>query len=174
MTYLHKKCTTTSTLHTFNGPLSVTTQVSQYQKGNNLDFTEARDSEWRGISWAVCKSAPRSRQTTTPAPHHSVFFTGRMPFLPPNQQRQSTEGTHKKCKSKYIFQVRYHYPHLGILPKNNIMYLYTPHTYITTLKDDLIKFNKISTKFQYGQCLLSVTGIVTISYNTSFKLLKLL
>jgi len=26
-----------------------------------------------------------------PAPHHSVF-TGRMPFLPPNQQRQSTEG----------------------------------------------------------------------------------
>ena len=27
-----------------------------------------------GISWAVCKSAPRSRQTTTPAPHHSVFY----------------------------------------------------------------------------------------------------
>ena len=27
-----------------------------------------------------------------PAPHRSVF-TGRMPFLPPNQQRQSTEGT---------------------------------------------------------------------------------
>jgi len=22
------------------------------------------------------------------------FFTGRMPFLPPNQQRQSTEGIH--------------------------------------------------------------------------------
>ena len=45
-----------------------------------------------GISWAICKSAPRSRQITTPAPHHSVF-TGRMPFLPPSQQRQSTEGT---------------------------------------------------------------------------------
>ena len=45
-----------------------------------------------GISWAICKSAPRSRQITTPAPHHSVFFTGRMPFLPPNQQRQSSEG----------------------------------------------------------------------------------
>jgi len=26
-----------------------------------------------------------------PVPHHSVF-TGRMPFLPPNQQHQSTEG----------------------------------------------------------------------------------
>jgi len=36
-------------------------------------------------------SAPCSRQTTTPAPHHSVF-AGRMPFLPPNQQRQSTES----------------------------------------------------------------------------------
>jgi len=28
---------------------------------------------------------------TTPLPHHSVF-TGRMPFLLPNQQHQSTEG----------------------------------------------------------------------------------
>jgi len=34
-----------------------------------------------------------SLQTDTmPVPHHSVF-TGWMPFLPPNQQRQSTEGT---------------------------------------------------------------------------------
>ena len=45
-----------------------------------------------GISWAMYKSAPHSRQITTPALHHSVF-TGRVPFLPPNQQRQSTEGT---------------------------------------------------------------------------------
>ena len=26
------------------------------------------------ISWAICKSAPRSRQTTMPAPHQSVFY----------------------------------------------------------------------------------------------------
>jgi len=26
-----------------------------------------------GISWAICKSAPRFRQITIPAPHHSVF-----------------------------------------------------------------------------------------------------
>jgi len=32
--------------HSFNGPLSGTTQVSWYQKGKtNLDFTEARDSK---------------------------------------------------------------------------------------------------------------------------------
>jgi len=34
--------------HTFNGPFSRTTQVSRYQKvKTNLDFTEARDSEWQ-------------------------------------------------------------------------------------------------------------------------------
>ena len=45
-----------------------------------------------GISWNICKSfAPHSRQTTMPVPHHSVF-KGRMPFLPLNQQCQSTEG----------------------------------------------------------------------------------
>ena len=27
-----------------------------------------------GISWAICKSAPCSRQITTPAPQHSVFY----------------------------------------------------------------------------------------------------
>ena len=27
-----------------------------------------------GISWAICKSAPCFRQTTTPTPHHSVFY----------------------------------------------------------------------------------------------------
>ena len=26
------------------------------------------------ISWAICKSAPRSRQITTPATHNSVFY----------------------------------------------------------------------------------------------------
>jgi len=28
--------------------------------------------------------------------HHPPFFTGRMPFLPPNQQCQSTEGKRKR------------------------------------------------------------------------------
>ena len=27
-----------------------------------------------GISWDICKSAPRSRQITTPVPHHSIFY----------------------------------------------------------------------------------------------------
>jgi len=37
-----------------------------------------------GISWTICKqSARRSRQITTPTPHHSIF-TGWMLFLMPD------------------------------------------------------------------------------------------
>jgi len=45
--HVHKQYTYTYT-HTFNGTLSRTIWVRQYQKGKtNLDFTEARDSEWQ-------------------------------------------------------------------------------------------------------------------------------
>ena len=75
--------------HPFNGPLSGTTQVSRYQKGKtNLDFTEARDSEWQWHQ-QVCTSLQTDNHASTPP---LSFFTGRMPFLQPNQQRQSTEG----------------------------------------------------------------------------------
>jgi len=78
--------------HPFNGPFSGATRVSRYQKGKPMWILLKQETvSCSGISWAICKSAPRSRPITTPAPHHSVF-TGRMPFLPPNQQRQSTEG----------------------------------------------------------------------------------
>jgi len=61
-----------------------------------------------GISWDICKSAPRSRQITTPAPHPTTqFFTVRMPFLPSNQQCQSTEGINTYTVSKMSFA-----PHL--------------------------------------------------------------
>jgi len=68
--------------------------VSQYQKGKNrLDFIEARGSEWQWHQLGrmqVCTSLQRYNHASTPP---LCFFTGRMPFLPPNQQRQSTEGT---------------------------------------------------------------------------------
>ena len=80
--------------HPFNGPLSGTTQVSHYQKGKtNLDFTEARDSgwQWHQLGYMqVCTSLQTDNHTSTPP--LLCFCTGRMPFLPPNQQRQSTEG----------------------------------------------------------------------------------
>ena len=56
--------------HPFNGPLSGTTQVSRCQKGKiNLDFTEARDSEWqwhRLGRMQVCTSLQTDNQASTP------------------------------------------------------------------------------------------------------------
>jgi len=67
--------------------------VSRYQKGQtNLDFTEARDSEWQWHQLGlmqVCTSLQTDNHASTPP---LSFFTGQMPFLPPNQQHQSTEG----------------------------------------------------------------------------------
>ena len=61
-------------IHPFNGHFSRTTRVSRYQKGKtNLDFSEETVSG-SGISWVICKSAPRYRQITMPAAHHSSFY----------------------------------------------------------------------------------------------------
>ena len=46
-----------------------------------------------GISWAMCKSTPCSRQITTPAPHHSVFY--RPDALPATQPTASKHWRHK-------------------------------------------------------------------------------
>ena len=69
-----------------------TTRVSRYQKDKtrkvktNLDLLEQEIVSGSGI----CKSAPHPRQSHQ---HPTTqFFTGWMPFLLPNQQRQSTEG----------------------------------------------------------------------------------
>jgi len=56
--------------HLFNDPLSGTTQVSRYQKGKtNLDFTEARDSEWQWHPLGhmqVCTSLQTDNHASTP------------------------------------------------------------------------------------------------------------
>jgi len=56
--------------HPFNGPLSGTTQVSRYQKGKtNLDFAEARDSEWQWHQLGhmqVCTWLQTDSHTSTP------------------------------------------------------------------------------------------------------------
>jgi len=94
--------------------------VSWYQKGKtDLDFTEARDSEWQWHQLGqmqVGTSLQADNHASTPS---LEFFTGRIPFLPPNQQHQSTEGRsahsvpiktrhttfgHNFCKRKSIFQ----------------------------------------------------------------------
>jgi len=72
--------------------MSGTTRVSMYQRGKtgkvktNLDLLEQEVVSGSGICLAICKSAPHPRQ---PRQHPTTqFFTGWMPFLPPNQQCQ--------------------------------------------------------------------------------------
>jgi len=68
--------------------------VSRYQKGKTqLDFTETRDSEWQCHQLGymqVCPLLQTDNHASTPT---TQFFTGQMTSLPPNQMRQSTEGT---------------------------------------------------------------------------------
>jgi len=75
----------------FYGPFSGTTRVSRCQKRNFWSLwckerlTEADTSTIR-------LGTTPSGLTSAHFHHPPIFFTGRMPFLPPNQQCQSTEG----------------------------------------------------------------------------------
>ena len=58
-----------------------------------LDFIGAKDDGGGGNNWSykTCKAPIKMSPPTTNKPTPSVF-TGRMPFLSPNQQCQSAEG----------------------------------------------------------------------------------
>jgi len=71
----HTTAHTHTHIHPFNGPFSETTQVGWYQKGKPIWILLKQETvSGSGISWATCKSAPRSRQITMPASHHAVFY----------------------------------------------------------------------------------------------------
>jgi len=78
--------------HPFNGPFSGTTRVSQYQNGKtNLDFTEARDSEWQWLQLGdvqVCTSLQTDNHANTPP---LSFLQAGCPSCRPTNS-QSTEG----------------------------------------------------------------------------------
>ena len=70
--------------HRFNGHFFGTTRVSQYQKGKtNLDFTEARDSEWQWHQLGHMQVCTLLQTDTTPAPHRSVFLQAGCPSCHP-------------------------------------------------------------------------------------------
>ena len=80
----HTHAHTHTHTHTFNGPFSGTTQVSRYQKGKtNLDFTEARDSEWQWHQLGHMQVCTSLQTDTTPAPHRSVFLQAGCPSCRP-------------------------------------------------------------------------------------------
>jgi len=61
-----------------------------------------------GISWATCKSVPQIT-TDNHASTPPLIFLGRMPFLPPNQHRQNTEGTlQHTVHEKFAYTQKHH------------------------------------------------------------------
>ena len=73
--------------HPFNGSFSRTTQVSRYQKGKtNLDFTEARGSEWQWQQLGhmqVCISLQTDNYASTP-PLKFFYRPDALPAAQPN------------------------------------------------------------------------------------------
>jgi len=100
--------------------------VSRYQKGKtNLDFTEGRDSEWQWHQLGhmqVCTSHQTDNHVSTSP---LSFFTGRMPFLSPNQQRQSTEGIFTSTVNETIIRQQYKCTYATVY-----IYIYTPRKLI--------------------------------------------
>ena len=145
----------------FNGPFSGTTQVSRYKKGKtNLDFTEARDSEWQSHQLGhmqFCTSLQTNNHASTPP---LSFFTGRMPFMQPNQQCQSTEGMH--CYWSNI-----------LCPENvgtawtSIMVIYLPRNYLSqltkqqTLETEVVQFSATDKLWWNLQVLLDFWVVVS-------------
>ena len=101
--FTDKEVKTKSNTHThpLNGTLSRTTRVSRYQKGKPVWILLKQETvSCSGIRWAIGMSAPRSRQITTPAPHHSVFY--RPDALPATQPAASKHWRQKVSNDKHL------------------------------------------------------------------------
>ena len=92
--------------HPFNGPFSGTTRVSRYQKGKtNLDFTEARDSEWQWHQldhMQVCISLDTDNHASTPP--LKVFY---MPDALPAAQPTASKHWRQRWNNILILNLCY-------------------------------------------------------------------
>jgi len=70
--------------HPFNGPFPGLSGSAGTRKVKPIWILLKQETvSGSGISWAICKSAPCSRQISMPAPHHAVFY--RLDSLPAAQ-----------------------------------------------------------------------------------------
>jgi len=97
--------------HTFNGPLSATTQVSQYQKGKtNLDFTEARDSElqWYQLGhMQICTSLQTDNHAST---QPLCFLQAGCPSCRPTNSDKALKGYTSEKPGALCLPLEYRLP----------------------------------------------------------------
>jgi len=98
-------------LHSFNGLFSRSTsrgkpapEKQNHSGKTNLDLLEQEIVSGSDISWVMCKSAPRSRQITMPAPHHLVFYrSDALPAAQPTVSKHWKQGNDKTtCLHKFL------------------------------------------------------------------------
>ena len=99
--------------HPFYGPFSRTTQVSRYQKGKtNLDFTEARDSEWQWHQLGdmqVCTSLQTDDHASTSP---LSFLQAGCPSCRPTNSVKALKARALKSKALYKCSVCFTYFYL--------------------------------------------------------------
>jgi len=77
-------CSNITHTHPFNGPFPELPNWAGTRKVKPIWILLKQETvSGRGISWAICKSAPCSRQITMPTPHHSVFLQAGCPSCRP-------------------------------------------------------------------------------------------
>ena len=100
ITSAHTHARTRTRTHPFNGPFSGTTQVSRYQKGKtNLDFTEARDSEWQWHQLGhmqVCTLLQTDNHNSTPP---ICFLQARCPSCHPTNSIKALTAVKEKSET---------------------------------------------------------------------------
>ena len=137
-----KKKTKHTHTHPFNGPLSGTTRVSRYQKGKtNLDFTEARDSEWQWHPLGymqVCTLLQTDNHASTP-PLSFFYRPDGLPAAQPTaskhwrqfKKRQTTSinitqyfvtQCHKNSATQLKFWYKLYHAKCHLIPSNKFYY----------------------------------------------------
>ena len=104
--HTHTRTLTHTHTHPFNGPFPGLPRWAGTRKVKSIWILLKQETvSGSDISWAISKSAPRSRQITTPTPHHSVFY--RPDAIPATQPTAS--------KHWRILNYATHTPHLTAL-----------------------------------------------------------
>jgi len=91
-------------LHSFNSlffqdnPGKPAPEKQKHSGRTNLDLLEQEIVSGSGISWAICKSAPHSRQITIQHPI-TQFFTGWMPFC---RQTNSVKALKAQLMCRFV------------------------------------------------------------------------
>jgi len=120
--------------HPFNGPFPGLPRSAGTRKAKPIWILLKQETvSGSGISWAVCKSAPHSKQITTPTPHHSVFYRpDALPAAQPTASKHCSFHTPVHCYTEtLVHYYKRQHPFNGPLKKQWRHYYTTLH-YITT------------------------------------------